>query len=69
MEKMTNQYGYEQYNGFVDGKQVECVISCDEEKDMYECIVAKNGKIDNKYYSIKKTAMETIAKILTESKE
>ena len=69
MMKMTNEYGYEQYNGFVDGKQVECVISYDEEKDMYECIVAKNGKIDNKYYSIKKTAMETIAKILTESKE
>ena len=69
MEKMTNQYGYDNYYGFVDGKQVECVISYDKNKDLYECIVAYNNKIDNKYYSVKKSAIETIAKILTQWKE
>ena len=69
MEKMTNEYGYDNYHGFVDGKQVECVISYDKNKDLYECIVAYNNKIDNKYYSVKKSARETIAKILTQWKE
>ena len=69
MEKMTNQYGYDNYHGFVNGKQVECVISYDKNKDLYECIVAYNNKIDNKYYSVKKSAIETIAKILTQWKE
>ena len=69
MEKMTNEYGYANYHGFVDGKQVECVISYDKNKDLYECIVAYNNKIDNKYYSVKKSAIETIAKILTQWKE
>tara|TARA_R100001224_G_scaffold96845_1_gene66756 strand:+ start:251 stop:448 length:198 start_codon:yes stop_codon:yes gene_type:complete len=58
-----------EFNGFVDGQQVECVISYDENKDLYECIVAKDGKIDNKFYSIKRSAMETIAKVLTKWKE
>jgi len=58
-----------EFNGFVDGQQVECVISYDKDRDLYECIVAKNGKIDNKFYSIKRSAMETIAKILTKWKE
>ena len=58
-----------EFNGFVDGQQVECVISYDENKDLYECIVAKDGKIDNKFYSIKRSAMETIAKVLTNWKE
>ena len=34
-------------------------------KTLYECIVAYDGKIDNKFYSIKRTAMETIARVLT----
>ena len=38
-------------------------------EDLYECVVAHNGKIDNKFYSIKRTAMETIAKVLTNWKE
>jgi len=58
-----------EFNGFVDGQQVECVISYDTDKDLYECIVAKDGKIDNKFYSIKRSAMETIAKVLTKWKE
>ena len=58
-----------EFNGFVDGQQVECVISYDSDKDLYECIVAKDGKIDNKFYSIKRSAMETIAKVLTKWKE
>lgn len=49
--KMSEQ---NEFNGFVDGQQVECVISYDTSKDLYECIVAKDGKIDNKFYSIKK---------------
>ena len=64
--KMSEQ---NEFNGFVDGQQVECVISYDKDRDLYECIVAKNGKIDNKFYSIKRSAMETIAKILTKWKE
>ena len=36
---------------------------------LYECIVAKDGEIDNKFYSIKRSAMETIAKVLTKWKE
>ena len=60
--KMSEQ---NEFNGFVDGQQVECVISYDTDKDLYECIVAKDGKIDNKFYSIKRSAMETIAKVLT----
>lgn len=64
--KMSEQ---NEFNGFVDGQQVECVISYDENKDLYECIVAKDGKIDNKFYSIKRSAMETIAKVLTKWKE
>tara|TARA_R100000231_G_scaffold42004_1_gene36672 strand:- start:660 stop:857 length:198 start_codon:yes stop_codon:yes gene_type:complete len=64
--KMSEQ---NEFNGFVDGQQVECVISYDKDRDLYECIVAKDGKIDNKFYSIKRSAMETIAKILTKWKE
>ena len=64
--KMSEQ---NEFNGFVDGQQVECVISYDESKDLYECIVAKDRKIDNKFYSIKRSAMETIAKVLTKWKE
>ena len=64
--KMSEQ---NEFNGFVDGQRVECVISYDESKDLYECIVAKDGKIDNKFYSIKRSAMETIAKVLTNWKE
>ena len=64
--KMSEQ---NEFNGFVDGQQVECVISYDTDKDLYECIVAKDGKIDNKFYSIKRSAMETIAKVLTKWKE
>ena len=64
--KMSEQ---NEFNGFVDGQQVECVISYDESKDLYECIVAKDCKIDNKFYSIKRSAMETIAKVLTNWKE
>lgn len=58
-----------EFSNFVDGQQVECVISYDADKDLYECIVAHDGKIDNKFYSIKRSAMETIAKILTNWKE
>ena len=64
--KMSEQ---NEFNGFVDGQQVECVISYDSDKDLCECIVAHDGKIDNKFYSIKRSAMETIAKILTKWKE
>ena len=64
--KMSEQ---NEFNGFVDGQQVECVISYDKDRDLYECIVAKDGKIDNKFYSIKRSAMETIAKVLTKWKE
>ena len=64
--KMSEQ---NEFNGFVDGQQVECVISYDENKDLYECIVARDGKIDNKFYSIKRSAMDTIAKVLTKWKE
>ena len=64
--KMSEQ---NEFNGFVDGQQVECVISYDTNKDLYECIVAKDGEIDNKFYSIKRSAMETIAKVLTNWKE
>tara|TARA_R100001509_G_scaffold24486_1_gene12844 strand:+ start:84 stop:281 length:198 start_codon:yes stop_codon:yes gene_type:complete len=58
-----------EFSGFVDGQQVECVISYDKDRDLYECIVAKDGEIDNKFYSIKRSAMETIAKVLTKWKE
>ena len=58
-----------EFSGFVDGEHVECVISYDESRDLYECIVAHDGKIDNKFYSIKRSAMETIAKVLTKWKE
>ena len=64
--KMSEQ---NEFNGFVDGQQVECVISYDSDKDLYECIVAHDGKIENKFYSIKRSAMETIAKVLTKWKE
>jgi hypothetical protein len=64
--KMSEQ---NEFNGFVDGQQVECVISYDKDKDLYECIVARDGKIDNKFYSIKRSAMDTIAKVLTKWKE
>ena len=65
--KMSEQQN--EFNGFVDGQQVECVISYDSDKDLYECIVAHDGKIENKFYSIKRSAMETIAKVLTKWKE
>ena len=65
--KMNEQQN--EFNGFVDGQQVECVISYDSDKDLYEWIVAHDGKIENKFYSIKRSAMETIAKVLTKWKE
>ena len=58
-----------EFTGYVDGEHIECVISYDDSKDLYECIVAHDGKIENRFYSIKRTAMETIAKVLTEWKE
>ena len=51
MEMMTKERN--EFSGFVEGRQVECVISYD----------------DSKFYSIKRSAMETIAKVLTEWKE
>ena len=67
MEMMTKERN--EFSGFVEGRQVECVISYDDSRDLYECMVAYDGKIDNKFYSIKRTAMETIARVLTEWKE
>jgi len=58
-----------EFSGFVDGEHIECVISYDDSRDLYECIVAHDGKIDNKVYAIKRTAKETIAKVLTKWKE
>ena len=64
---MTKQEN--EYNGFVDNKQVECVISYNKDKDMFELLHCEEGEIVNKYYSIRRTAMETIAKVLTKWKE
>jgi len=65
--KMSEQKN--ELSGFVDGKHIECVISYDDSRDLYECVVAHDGKIDNKFYSIKRSTMETIAKVLTKWKE
>ena len=52
MTKLENEY-----NGFVDNKQVECVISYNKDKDMFELLHCEEGEIVNKYYSIRRTAM------------
>ena len=54
-----------EYIGFVDGVEKECVISYDTTKDMYELIESENGKIINRYYSVKRDGMVTLANLLT----
>ena len=54
-----------EYVGIVDGVEKECVISYNNTKDMYELIESENGKIINKYYSVKREAMVTLANVLT----
>ena len=57
--------GKNEYVGIVDGVEKECVISYNNTKDMYELIESENGKIINKYYSIKREGMVTLANVLT----
>ena len=54
-----------EYVGIVDGVEKECVISYNDTKDMYELIESENGKIINKYYSVKREGMVTLANVLT----
>ena len=54
-----------EYVGIVDGVEKECVISYNNTKDMYELIESENGKIINKYYSVKREGMVTLANVLT----
>ena len=54
-----------EYVGIVDGVEKECVISYNNIKDMYELIESENGKIINKYYSVKREGMVTLANVLT----
>ena len=54
-----------EYVGIVDGVEKECVISYNNTKDMYELIESENGKIINKYYSVKREGMVTLANGLT----
>ena len=54
-----------EYVGFIDGVEKECVISYNNTKDMYELIESENGKIINKYYSVKREGMVTLANVLT----
>ena len=54
-----------EYVGIVDGVEKECVISYNNTKDMYELIESENGKIINKYYSVTREGMVTLANVLT----
>ena len=54
-----------EYVGVVDGVEKECLISYDTTKDMYELIESENGKIINRYYSVKRDGMVTLANLLT----
>ena len=54
-----------EYVGIVDGVEKECVISYNTTKDMYELIESENGKIINRYYSVKREGMVTLANLLT----
>ena len=54
-----------EYVGFKDGKEVECIISYDESRDLHELIHSEGGKIVNKYYSVKRDGMVTLANLLT----